>query len=738
MEPDKSHTLSQQGFIYSAEGCSSGPRPEDLMRGEHEGDIPQAGQRVAARANDQGMNLEPIKLTKREMFDILTEQARLIGPKKRPLDLTTEDRTRIVLKTLFPNEIAENFDSKNKTVVETVTKFISKCETMYKASKRNLQLFYKKNRSWLDTKFAIPHMSFPNVTTTSQETLIVSVSSTSTSKLKEPQPSILTLKVIEPDLSSSQEMLNLMEPELSSSQKMLLEPEASTSQEMFLESKPSTSQTSKTYDSLSSRQQRRIRKRLEEELEGQPHSKIIKAISKVVTDHTGEKLSSGSARKLEFVINECLKSPTRPKKIASIIPPKVEPKPFSPEEALSMMIERKFTVDDYISMQRELKERGFPAYPSHYRVQFAKKMCYPDEQLHVTEREASVSLHSLLLHTIRRIIKACDTKITEYFNQNYKDIVYCIFEGSWGFDGSTGQSVYKQNFKNGNDKDENCLFATTFIPLYLKTNDGFVLWSNPSPQSFRFCRPVKIQYREETKELILEEKTRVEDEIKKLSPLYAETLSGQSIIAEPKLHLTIIDGKVFNIITGTSSQLRCACCGASPSDFNNLNLIKNRPLNPEALRHGLSPLHAWIRIFEFLLHLGYKNDPAVMKWRVSKNSFEAITVESRKKYIQSEIRSRMGLIVDVVRPNSGTTNDGNTARTALSDKYRESFSEILGLEPWLAEDLHTILVVLSIYSLLEVTMDNVRYFPPDSNFEFEEVELTSDEILIISDTEDVA
>lgn len=35
-------------------------------------------------------------------------------------------------------------------------------------------------------------------------------------------------------------------------------------------------------------------------------------------------------------------------------------------------------------------------------------------------------------------------------------------------------------------------------------------------------------------------------------------------------------------------------------------------------------------------------------------------------------------------------------------------------------------------------MDNVRYFPPDSNFEFEEVEPTSDEILIISDTEDVA
>lgn len=80
---------------------------------------------------------------------------------------------------------------------------------------------------------------------------------------------------------------------------------------------------------------------------------------------------------------------------------------------------------------------------------------------------------------------------------------------------------------DGSDDSENCLFATTYIPLQLKTNDGFVLWSNPSPQSFRFCRPLKIQYRAGTKELILEENMRVENEINKLTPLYADTSAGQ-------------------------------------------------------------------------------------------------------------------------------------------------------------------------------------------------------------------
>lgn len=175
------------------------------------------------------------------------------------------------------------------------------------------------------------------------------------------------------------------------------------------------------------------------------------------------------------------------------------------------------TVDDYTSQQRDLKERGFPAYPPYYKVQIAKKKCYPEEDIAVTEREASISIQSLLLHTFRRIVELCDAKISEYSRQHQKDVVYCTFEGSWGFDGSTGQSLYKQKFLDGEDDDnENCLFATTYIPLYLKTTDGFMLWSNPSPQSFRFCRPVKIQYRKETKELIMGEKIRVEDEIKKL------------------------------------------------------------------------------------------------------------------------------------------------------------------------------------------------------------------------------
>lgn len=66
----------------------------------------------------------------------------------------------------------------------------------------------------------------------------------------------------------------------------------------------------------------------------------------------------------------------------------------------------------------------------------------------------------------------------------------------------------------------------------------------------------------------------------------------------------------------------------------------------------------------------------MQKWRVPKNSPEARIVEERKRQIQNNIRQKMGLLVDVVRPNSGTTNDGNTARTALSESNRKTLSNI--------------------------------------------------------------
>lgn len=69
--------------------------------------------------------------------------------------------------------------------------------------------------------------------------------------------------------------------------------------------------------------------------------------------------------------------------------------------------------------------------------------------------------------------------------------------------------------------------ATTIIPLRLIEASGNILWNNRTPQSIRFCRPLKLEYTKETKEIILKEKENIEEEINSLSA-FEVSLGGKN------------------------------------------------------------------------------------------------------------------------------------------------------------------------------------------------------------------
>ena len=102
----------------------------------------------------------------------------------------------------------------------------------------------------------------------------------------------------------------------------------------------------------------------------------------------------------------------------------------------------------------------------------------------------------------------------------------------------------------------------------------------------------------------------------------------------------------------------------------NMKAFKSKPEN---LQYGISPLHAWIRIFEFVLKLlGFK------KWQV-RNENDKSDFIAKKKHIPVRLRKEMGLHVDKPKQNgSGNSNDGNTVRRAFSntklfDYFRTTF-----------------------------------------------------------------
>lgn len=454
----------------------------------------------------------------------------------------------------------------------------------------------------------------------------------------------------------------------------------------------SSSPKTKQFLNLSTRQQIRSRKSLESLLENEPQAKKIKAFIKTI-HIDGEQLSSKTSKDVEFVISSCLESKTAPKKICDKIC--TLPQPYSVEEALAIIIDKKMSVEVYNFLHMDLQQRGYPAFPPYYKVLEAKQHCYP-ELVQVSEREALVPLQSLLIHTLQRIVQMQDDVFQQYCKQAKLNVLECVFEGSWGFDGSSGQAYYKQTFSDG-DSDDSNLFTTTFIPLRIRikssSTNSVILWMNSAPQSYRSCRPIRVIYEKESREIILLEKQRIENEISNLTPIEIQISSGQTVNVTCNLYLAAIDGKVLNVILDTPSQMRCPYCKLTATKFNDLDAAFSKPVNVQDFKHGISPLHAWIRVLEFLLKIGYKNE--VKKWRVLQNSDEGHLINNRKKIIQGLIREKTGVLVDVVRPNSGTTNDGNAARTLLSDKYRQEFANILNIEKSLLDDFHIILIVLS-------------------------------------------
>ena len=86
---------------------------------------------------------------------------------------------------------------------------------------------------------------------------------------------------------------------------------------------------------------------------------------------------------------------------------------------------------------------------------------------------------------------------------------------SYGFDGSSGHSAYKQRFDTAGCHSDSNLFVITVVPLRLNSEDNNILWNNRTPQSVRFSRPLKVEYIKESTEHILKEKQDIDGQINK-------------------------------------------------------------------------------------------------------------------------------------------------------------------------------------------------------------------------------
>lgn len=107
----------------------------------------------------------------------------------------------------------------------------------------------------------------------------------------------------------------------------------------------------------------------------------------------------------------------------------------------------------------------------------------------------------------------------------------------------------------------------------------------------------------------------------------------------------MIDGKVCNAVTETSSAQKSYICGATPKCM--IDESGEFVVNKKNLSFGISPLHAWIRSSECLLHISYRLE--VKKWQLRDKS-DKENVKQRSALIQERFKVEMDLIVDKPKP----------------------------------------------------------------------------------------
>lgn len=85
----------------------------------------------------------------------------------------------------------------------------------------------------------------------------------------------------------------------------------------------------------------------------------------------------------------------------------------------------------------------------------------------------------------------------------------------------------------------------------------------------------------------------MDDEIKKIS-VSKFVIGSKKIKVNHKLIFAMVDGKVCNALTETTSTMRCYICGATSKQFNKVDKMILKDIKIENLGYGLSVLHGWI------------------------------------------------------------------------------------------------------------------------------------------------
>ena len=271
------------------------------------------------------------------------------------------------------------------------------------------------------------------------------------------------------------------------------------------------------------------------------------------------------------------------------------------ESALAFYLEYDYSKSMYEGLVTDSNSRNSSIYPAYQIVKSAMVECQP-QNYRISEIEVLVPLQKMLNKTAERL---CDAVALEWDKRNLRNLE--LF-ATLGFDSSSGHTNPHQHCENAENEDPNALqslLVSSMIIIKLKSCvSDECSWINPTPQSIRFCRPLRIATEKENDLTIIREHNRLNKEISDLTPHTFKMTNEKAARVKYNVFQTLFDGKCINTIVGNKASSRCPMCLRTAHQFGNLS--DDFSPKTSSLKFGLGLLHDEIKAFEHLLHISYR------------------------------------------------------------------------------------------------------------------------------------
>lgn len=375
---------------------------------------------------------------------------------------------------------------------------------------------------------------------------------------------------------------------------------------------------------------------------------------------------------------------------------------MSPENATGLMYNLNLSVNQYQEMRLYFKN-FLVNLPTRHDVDTFQKKLVP--KLTVEETKTYCSASDMVQSTLRSILAAAHSETV--LNRDSLKV-----KAKFGLDGSGSHQIRQQNVGEHHaiETDSSNYIGAFWCPLEVKQGSELI-WTNPTPNSILYARPICLMREKESRESVLEHFSQFMTELVEMENGNLNvTVNEEPYNLDISTEFSMCDGKMASILQGDSGAW-CHYCFATKNEANDLTLILQKsftisktyenvnqiwnelesgamsysdparsgqchaPILKKDLRY-FAILHQKIRSLDHCLKILYHLVAGTYIW--SESNFRVRdAVLSAKKEVITSIRQSTGLLLDSPTPIGGNTNTGGVSERFFSPKNRENICRLI-------------------------------------------------------------